>query len=183
MELESAQESALSITSGIRASITSAFEAKPEAPEPEASFATETLNEVRRLAPRSRWMVPASLALVAAIGIAVVVRGMLDRSAARAEIPQVTIAPIAPSRTPAEAPESATATATPVATAVEPAIASPQKAPEVRAPASGGQHVATSGVDPRPAPSSRKHIPNQQARPAGSPAAGASASVGYGYLE
>src|SRR5262249_41469603 len=56
-ELERAQESVLSITSGIRASVPSSFEAKPETPEPEASFATETLNEVRRLAPRSRWIV------------------------------------------------------------------------------------------------------------------------------
>ncbi len=170
-ELERAQESALSITSGIRASVTSSV-AKQESPE--ASLAGETLNEVRQLAPRSRWLVPAILATVAAVGIAVVVHGVLDRSAARAEIPQVTIAPQRATAEPAET--------TPAAIPSESAAVTAPKAPEVRAPAQTGQHVAATGGDSRPAASSHRHTPNQP-RPAGTPAPGASASVGYGYLE
>ena len=166
-ELERAQESALSITSGIRASVTSQVETKNESLE--ASLANETLNEVKRLAPRSRWMVPAILATVAAVGIAVVVRGVLDRSAARAEIPQVTIAPV---RATADPPASITA--------VEPPVASPPKAPEVHAPAPTGPHVAATGGEARPAASTHRHTPSQ---PRPSPAPGASTSVGYGYLE
>jgi serine/threonine protein kinase len=170
-ELERAQESALSITSGIRASVTSSVEARQESPE--ASLANETLNEVRRLAPRSRWLVPAILATVAAVGIVVVVRGVLDRSAARAEIPQVTIAPPHAAGGPDES--------APVSTPEPAPIASP-KATEVHAPPSTVPHMAAAGGDPRPASSSHRHAPSP-ARPPGSPAPGASTSVGYGYLE
>ena len=166
-ELERAQESALSITSGIRASVTSQVEAKNESLE--ASLANETLNEVKRLAPRSRWMVPAILAAVAAVGIAVVVRGVLDRSAARAEILQVTIAPV-----------RATADPAPSTPVVEPPVTSPPRAPEVHAPAPTAPHVAATGGEPRPAASSHRHTPSQ---PRPSPPPGAAPSVGYGYLE
>ncbi len=179
VELERVQESALSITSGIRASLSGPPEAKESPPVVGSSLANETFNDARAVAfrPGRRWVVPAILTAVALVGVVVVAAGMLDRSAARAVIPRVTMAPAAPAE-PAQAPvtvETATAATT-----------ASTKAPELRPPTPPATHMAAAAGEARPTPSSRRHASGPAsgpARPAGTPAPGASASVGYGYLE
>jgi serine/threonine protein kinase len=172
-ELERAQETALSITSGIRASLSGPPEALQETP---AAAANETLSDARGIPSRSgrRWVVPAILGAVAAIGIVVVAMSVLDRNAARAVIPRVTMSP-----SPAlpSAVDSASAPVT-----VEPATPATTKTPDVHPSGPTGPHMAAAAGEPRPAASSRHHTVGP-ARPPGAPTPGASASVGYGYLE
>jgi serine/threonine-protein kinase len=173
-DLERAQESSLSVTSGIRVSV-SGVESRPETPE--VALANETLNDAKIVPPRpaGRWVVPAILAAVAAVGIAVVAIGMLDRQAARAVIPRVTMVPTPPMPEPAE-----TQAPSPSLTAETPSPVTP-KAPDVHPPSPAVPHIASAAGDVRPAPSSHHHT--TPSRPLGTAAAGASASVGYGYLE
>jgi serine/threonine-protein kinase len=175
-DLERAQESALSITSGVRVSISGA-EPRPETPD--VAQANETLNDAKVVPPRpaGRWVVPAILAAVAAVGIAVVAMGMLDRQAARAVIPQVTMVPTQTMPEPAET-QATSAPVTPV-TAEAPPTLTP-KAPDVHPPSQAVPHIASTAGSP--APSSHHHAPSPS-RPLGTAAPGASASVGYGYLE
>ncbi len=171
-ELERAQETALSITSGIRASLSGAAEAKQEGHEAPAN---ETLTDARGMPSRSgrKWVVPAILGAVAAVGIAVVIMSVVDRNAARAVIPRVTMTP-----TPTTSdPVGQTLAPAPVEVAPE-----ATKALDVHPPAPTGSHMAVTGREARPLPSSRRRGLGPP-RPAGTPAPGASASVGYGYLE
>ncbi len=182
-ELERAQETALSITSGIRASLSGPPEAPPESP---TASANETLSDARAMPSRSgrRWVVPAILAAVAAIGVVVVAMSVVDRNAARAVIPRVTMSP-SPSPGSSAAVDSPTAPvdlgSAPPGT-VETAALATTKAPEAHPQGPIGPHIAAAAGDARPAPSSRHHAVGP-ARPAGTAAPGASASVGYGYLE
>jgi serine/threonine-protein kinase len=174
-DLERAQESALSITSGIRASISGA---EPKTETPEISLANETLNDAKVVLPRpgGRWVVPAILAALAAVGIAVVAMGMLDRHAARAVIPQVTMVPARAT------PEPADTSALAISVTAESTPAAPPKAADSHPPNPLTPHIAATAGDVRPVPSSRHHTPGPS-RPPGTAPPGASASVGYGYLE
>jgi eukaryotic-like serine/threonine-protein kinase len=176
VELERVQESALSITSGIRASLSGPPETKESQPLGGAAFVNETFNDAKAVAfrPGRRWVVPAILTAVAAVGVVVVAMGVLDRNAARAVIPRVTMAPVQ------SPPEPVAPAAAPLT--VESAAIASTKAPDVRPPGPMGPHMAAAGGEVRPAASSHRRAPGPS-RPAGTPAPGASASVGYGYLE
>jgi serine/threonine-protein kinase len=176
-DLERAQESALSVTSGIRVSISGA---EPRSEPPEVALASETLNDAKAVParPAGRWVVPTILAAVAAVGIAVVAIGMLDRQAARAVIPQVTMVPTHAVSEPSDTP------APPPPVTAEAASTPPPKAPapDVHPPIPVVPHIASATGDVRPAPSSHHHAAGPS-RPLGPTPPGASASVGYGYLE
>ena len=184
VELERAQETALSITSGVRASVPSAPEPKPESPR--AAIANDTFNDARVLARSGRrWVVPTILTAVAVVGIVVVAMSVLDRSAARAVVPTVTMAPAQAEPQPADSPLAPDTRPPTTALKAEPVVSAPMKSLEVRPPvptAPIGPHMAGTSVDVRPAPSSH-HRASGPSRSAGTPAPGASASVGYGYLE
>jgi serine/threonine protein kinase len=170
-ELERVQDSALSITSGIRVSISGATE--QVAPSSQA-LANETLNDARVVMarPGGRWVVPAILAAVAAVGIAVVTIGMVDRHEARAVIPQVTMGTVPPEPPAASASVAVTAEAAPSAA---------PRVPELHSLSPTAPHMAAAPLEAHPA-ASHRHAAGPS-RPPGTAAPGASASVGYGYLE
>ncbi len=185
-ELERVQESALSITSGIRVSVSGTTEAVPESARAAANaLANETLNDARVVMPRpgGRWVVPAILATVAAVGIAVVTMGVVDRHEARAVIPQVTMTP-APATPPTPEPASTAssiASTLPATTTAEVAPSVAPRASDVHPPTPTAPRLVATPGEVRPAASHRH--PVGPSRPPGTAAPGASSSVGYGYLE
>jgi serine/threonine protein kinase len=181
-ELERVQETALSITSGIRVSISGTNETAPESSQP---LANETLNDARVVMrrPGGRWIVPAILAAVAAVGIAVVTMGVVDRHEARAVIPQVTMTP-PPATPPAPEPASTASSisSTPAVTgAAEVASSVAPRASDVHPLNPTAPRLMATPGEVRPVPSHRHAV--GPSRPPGTAAPGASSSVGYGYLE
>jgi serine/threonine protein kinase len=176
-ELARVRDIALSATSGVRASLTS-VPAGVSKPLLDASFslANQTLDDAKRPRGPSRWIVPAVLGAVAAVGVAFVAMAIRDREASRALAPPIVMA--AP---PSPAPD-------PVVPAGDgipsPTMAVSSKAPEPRPPAPMTTHTV-SGPTPS---SSIVSVPRHRGAavaPRASVAApsGSSGSVGYGYLE
>jgi serine/threonine protein kinase len=175
-ELGRARESALSATSGIRASVTGTVEVKHEV-QP-VSVANDTLDvPPPPLVPsRRRGVLPLAVAFAAALAIAGAV-AFRPHAAARPFVhaesrppPPSLLSPPPPSVIPSTPASIASTTAT-VATPIEPPV------PTSTTTRSG----SPSNGEPRP--SSSVHRRNGGMRPAGAPSAGPAGSVGYGYLE
>jgi serine/threonine protein kinase len=175
--LESSRESALSVTSGVRVSLASA---PPGASRPAidaASLANETLDDAKPpfAARAPRWIVPAVLGAVAAVGIAFVASAIRDGEAARMGSPPIVMA--APSSGVPDPADSVATAAT--GTSPPPVVASP-KVPDARSPAPTTPHTA-SGTATTPPPRHRGAATPPRA--AAAAPSGSAGSVGYGYLE
>jgi eukaryotic-like serine/threonine-protein kinase len=180
IELARARESALSVTSGIRASLSGAIEAKHDVVA--VSPANDTLDaphasEHLPAQSRGRGALAVALVLALAGSAAFLVKRAQERPAPTRTIPAVLIEPLptpAPMPSPIARPEPAP---TPVASA---ASASPR---DSHAPAPMSPHIASApSVEPRPLSSAHRRGPSP--KPAGGPpVAGPASSVGYGYLE
>ncbi len=178
-ELARAGETALSVTSGIRASLSDGIETRHEVAA--VSPANDTLDaphappQPRRSRARWRWAVATGIALTAAATLAIVARAPreVDKPASAALGEPLSIQ--APNNVPPGAPlDLAPAPVPPVPPVVVPR--------EPRAPAPVGSRVGGGPpVDPRPLPA--LHRRNGPVRAAGAPSAGPAGSVGYGYLE
>jgi serine/threonine protein kinase len=183
-ELGRAKESALSVTSGIRASLSGAIETKHEVAA--VSPANDTLDaphSPQHLSSRTRWRWMLAGLVLAGLGgtAAVVLRGSREAHVAaplvHAAQSEAVAAP-APSMPPAGAivvhPE-----APPVPSATTSAIA-PR---DSHAPTLSVTHAVPSSTgEARPLPSAHRHgAPTRS--PGSAPPAGSAGSVGYGYLE
>jgi serine/threonine protein kinase len=181
-ELSRALESALSATSGVRASLATAFEARSSSPS--SAMSESTLDDAPRSRAsrrsRTRWTVAGLL--VAAVGITVVVTSAVGRERqppARAEAPA---APLPPVLLPAAAETQPAAGVLTTDAAASPTVST--RSPETHAPSPTVSHTSSSS-EPRPVASSRRRVvgPNRTPTTPGSPRAASSGSVGYGYLE
>jgi eukaryotic-like serine/threonine-protein kinase len=181
-ELGRALESSLSATSGVRASISSAFEAKAApltTPTAEATLddAQASLSLPKR--SRTRWVVGAVAVSILAIAILASWTVGRGRGAASVDLPPAPVA--VPAIKPVETAPAAPPTpveAAPIVTSIKPS--------EPHPPSPTVSHPVTSG-EARPAASARHRATGGASRPPG-PSAGAAApastgSVGYGYLE
>jgi serine/threonine protein kinase len=179
-ELGRARESALSATSGIRASVTGTVEVKHEVHP--VSVANDTLDVpppplVPLVPNRPRWILPLAVAFAAVLAIAGAVTFRPHRAArpfVHAESqpsPPPSLSSPPPSSVIRSTPASIAPTAATVATPVETPV------PSAATTRSGS---STNG-EPRPSPSA--HRRNGGMRPAGASSAGPAGSVGYGYLE
>jgi serine/threonine-protein kinase len=181
-ELGRALESSLSATSGVRASISSAFEAKGgplTAPTAEATLDDARASPSLPKRSRTRWVVGAVAASILAIAILASWAFNQGRGAASVDLPPAPVAvpAIKPVET-APAPPPTPVEAAPVVTSIKPGESHPPS-PTVSHPVAPG--------DARPAPSARHRATGGPSRPPG-PSAGAATpastgSVGYGYLE
>jgi serine/threonine-protein kinase len=190
-ELARALESSLSVTSGVRASITSAFESKGGTLAPAISEATlDDAYEASRLArpSRARWVVAGVLVALALLGGAVLAVGWRVDHARDARInPAPTTAlpsnaaPVAPEPSPSVLPSMP-------ATVEAPAVPASTKAVEPRASGPTPSHPTSPGElrVAQPATSTRRRAPptgHASGSSTGSTGPAASGSVGYGYLE
>jgi serine/threonine-protein kinase len=175
--LEASRESALSVTSGVRASLTSV---PPGASRPAldaASLTNETLDDAKPpfSARAPRWIVPAVLGAVAAVGVAFVATAIRDRDALRTASPPIVMAAPSPA-----VPDPADSIATAATGSPPPPVVASSKVPELRSPAPTTPHTP-SGTASAPPPRHRgAATPSRAAATAPSGSAG---SVGYGYLE
>ncbi len=181
-ELARARETALSVTSGIRASLSGAIETKHDVSM--VGPANDTLDAPHapvHLAARSRWRwVLGSVAVLAMVGTtALVLKKPRAHDDGRLYAPAAESEPIA-----APVPIAATSATldpapAPIATGVVPR--EPHESHAAPAPIVAHTASASTG-EPKPSPSAHRHGP--VARPPGTPsAAGPAGSVGYGYLE
>ncbi len=184
-ELSRARESALSVTSGVRASLPVPPDVKVEEAGRAAS-ASETFDEEERALPRSkgRWLVPIVALLAAAAAIGVGMRFFHDP-----EVAPAAAAALAPRPAAVEAPSATAGPSEPSPTgptSAEKALPPPppMRATDLHIAPPSGRTVPTapsSAADAHPPP--RHHAAAPAPKGNGAPASAPSSSVGYGYLE
>jgi serine/threonine-protein kinase len=191
-ELGSARESALSVTSGVRASLPASSDSKHDLSP--AAATSETLNEARKAfaSPLRRARVP----LLVAVGVLSVLG--IAYAASRSRTPPAPIVTSPPRGADAHAATAASATGAKIGPPQAPVVTRPADSLATRSTdpgphATGGDIRAGGSSSPstppqagakrRTAPSARPSGESPQTRPSSPPEARPAGSVGYGYLE